>query len=139
MSNSVQLDNGFLSHPVFPLVSRVAEQTGVRAFVIGGFVRDCFLGRPTDDIDIVVEGSGIDFAMHVADAIKADGKGCKIVGASFKNVAQLTDAIADGAEAVTVPPELLDTALAHPSIDLAVENFRKDWVSVYGDRTPADL
>ena len=76
---------------------------------------------------------------QVADAIKADGKGCRIVGASFKNVTQLTDAIADGAEAITVPPELLDTALAHPSIDLAVENFRKDWVSVYGDRTPADL
>lgn len=84
MSNSVQLDNGFLSHPVFPLVSRVAEQTGVRAFVIGGFVRDCFLGRPTDDIDIVVEGSGIDFAMHVADAIKAEtGHPCTV--ASYRN------------------------------------------------------
>ena len=80
----MQLDNGFLSHPVFPLVSRVAEQTGVRAFVIGGFVRDCFLGRPTDDIDIVVEGSGIDFAMHVADAIKAEtGHACTV--ASYKN------------------------------------------------------
>ena len=80
----MQLDNGFLSHPVFPLVSRVAEQTGVRAFVIGGFVRDCFLGRPTDDIDIVVEGSGIDFAMHVADAIKAEtGHPCTV--ASYRN------------------------------------------------------
>ena len=38
---------------------------GVRAFVIGGYVRDCFLGRPCNDIDIVVEGSGIDFAMEV--------------------------------------------------------------------------
>lgn len=76
---------------------------------------------------------------QVADAIRADGRDCRIVGASFKNVAQLTAAIADGAQAITVPPELLDTALAHPSIDLAVENFRKDWISVYGDRTPADL
>ena len=84
MSNSVQIDNGFLSHPVFQLVSRVAENTGVRAFVIGGFVRDCFLGRPTDDIDIVVEGSGIDFAMHVADAIKEEtGHPCTV--ASYRN------------------------------------------------------
>ena len=84
MSNSVQIDNGFLSLPVFQLVSRVAENTGVRAFVIGGFVRDCFLGRPTDDIDIVVEGSGIDFAMHVADAIKEEtGHPCTV--ASYRN------------------------------------------------------
>lgn len=80
----MQIDNGFLSHPVFPLVSRVAEQTGVRAFVIGGFVRDCFLGRPTDDIDIVVEGSGIDFAQHVADAVMEEtGHPCKV--ASYRN------------------------------------------------------
>ena len=76
---------------------------------------------------------------QVADAIKAGNLDCKIVGASFKNVMQLTNALADGAQAITVPPELLDTALAHPSIDLAVDNFRKDWISVYGDKTLADL
>lgn len=36
------------------------------AFVIGGFVRDCILGRDTHDIDIVVQGSGIDFARKFA-------------------------------------------------------------------------
>ena len=76
---------------------------------------------------------------QVADAIRADNLDCKIVGASFKNVMQLTNAIADGAQAITVPPELLDTALAHPSIGAAVDNFRKDWISVYGDKTLADL
>ena len=76
---------------------------------------------------------------QVADAIRADNLDCKIVGASFKNVMQLTNAIADGAQAITVPPELLDTAPAHPSIGEAVDNFRKDWISVYGDKTLADL
>ncbi|MBP5552392.1 MAG: fructose-6-phosphate aldolase [Spirochaetales bacterium] len=76
---------------------------------------------------------------QVADSIREGGHNCKIVGASFKNVMQLTNAIADGAQALTVPPDLLDTALANPSIDLAVENFRKDWSSVYGDSTLADL
>lgn len=56
---------GFLDRPIFKIVSDVAEETGVRAFVIGGYVRDCFLGRPCNDIDIVVEGSGIDFASAV--------------------------------------------------------------------------
>ena len=59
------ITTGFLDRPIFKIVSEVAEETGVRAFVIGGYVRDCFLGRPCNDIDIVVEGSGIDFASAV--------------------------------------------------------------------------
>lgn len=57
----------YLSKPIFSIVSEVAAEKGVRAFVIGGFVRDCFLGRPSNDIDIVVEGSGIDFAKAVGE------------------------------------------------------------------------
>ncbi|MCR5351423.1 MAG: CCA tRNA nucleotidyltransferase [Bacteroidales bacterium] len=57
----------FLDRPIFRIVSEVAAERGVRAFVIGGFVRDCFLGRPRADIDIVVEGSGIDFARAVGE------------------------------------------------------------------------
>ena len=57
----------FLDRPVFRIVSEIAADKGVRAFVIGGFVRDCFLGRPCNDIDIVVEGSGIDFARAVGE------------------------------------------------------------------------
>lgn len=75
---------GFLDNPVFRIVSEAAEEKGTRAFVIGGFVRDCFLGRPTDDIDIVVEGSGIELATAVADLIKQKEKrGCRV--SYFKN------------------------------------------------------
>lgn len=52
---------------IFKIVSEIAEEKKVRAFVIGGYVRDCFLGRPCNDIDIVVEGSGIDFAHAVGE------------------------------------------------------------------------
>ncbi|MBQ9410342.1 MAG: HD domain-containing protein [Bacteroidales bacterium] len=57
---------GYLDHAIFKLVGNTAGELGVRAFVIGGYVRDCFLGIPNDDIDIVVEGSGIDLAQAVA-------------------------------------------------------------------------
>ena len=60
------ITEGYLDAPVFKLVSDVADELGVRAFVIGGYVRDCFLGRPNTDIDIVVEGSGIALAEAVA-------------------------------------------------------------------------
>ena len=62
------ITTGFLEKPIFKIVSDVAERRGVKAFVIGGYVRDCFLGRPCNDIDIVVEGSGIDFAEAVGGA-----------------------------------------------------------------------
>ena len=55
-----------MKNPVFGIFSEVAEQYGFKAFVIGGYVRDCFLGRSSDDIDVVVEGSGVDFANKVA-------------------------------------------------------------------------
>lgn len=57
----------FLDRKIFHILSEVAADKGVRAFVIGGYVRDCFLGRECNDIDVVVEGSGIDFARAVGE------------------------------------------------------------------------
>lgn len=57
----------YLDKEIFRLVGEVAASVGVRAFVIGGYVRDCFLGRPGNDIDIVIEGSGIDFARALGE------------------------------------------------------------------------
>lgn len=57
----------YLRKRIFEIVSQTADERGVRAFVIGGYVRDCFLGRPCNDIDIVVEGSGIEFARAVGE------------------------------------------------------------------------
>lgn len=48
--------------PIFRLISETADELNTACYVIGGWVRDLFLGRPSKDIDIVVVGSGIDFA-----------------------------------------------------------------------------
>jgi poly(A) polymerase len=58
--------NSFLKEPVFEMISTVAESAGVRAYVIGGYVRDLFMGITSKDIDIVVEGEGIALAKAVA-------------------------------------------------------------------------
>ena len=63
------ITQGYLDHKIFQIVSETAAEQGVRAFVIGGYVRDCFLGRPSKDIDIVVEGSGIAIAEAVAEKV----------------------------------------------------------------------
>ena len=58
--------------PVFRLISELSDELGMRAFVIGGFVRDYFLGIPNDDVDIVVEGSGIEFARKFAEYVHGE-------------------------------------------------------------------
>jgi poly(A) polymerase len=55
-----------IAHPVFAIVSQCAEELGVDAYVIGGYVRDSLMGRPTKDIDIVSIGKGIELAEAVA-------------------------------------------------------------------------
>ncbi len=51
-----------LALPIFRKISRLVDEKGVRAFVIGGYVRDYYLRRPCTDIDVVVVGSGIEIA-----------------------------------------------------------------------------
>lgn len=60
-----------LNHKIFRIIAEEAESQGVRAFVIGGYVRDWFLKRPCNDIDVVVEGSGIALAEAVAARVHA--------------------------------------------------------------------
>ena len=60
-----------LNHKIFRIIADEAESQGVRAFVIGGYVRDWFLKRPCNDIDVVVEGSGIALAEAVAAKVHA--------------------------------------------------------------------
>ena len=54
-----------LDKPVFHLVGDVADEMGVECYVVGGYVRDLFLERPSNDIDVVVVGSGIALAEAV--------------------------------------------------------------------------
>ena len=51
-----------LSLPIFKRISRLVDERGVQAFVIGGYVRDYYLRRKCTDIDVVVVGSGIEIA-----------------------------------------------------------------------------
>ena len=52
-------------------IGDVAEEMGYSAYVVGGFVRDLFLYRVNEDIDIVIEGDGIRFAKAYAQTVRA--------------------------------------------------------------------
>jgi poly(A) polymerase len=56
----------FLKDSVFKTISEVSGEMNKPTYVVGGFVRDIFLKRPSKDIDIVIQGSGIELAQLVA-------------------------------------------------------------------------
>ena len=54
-----------LDKDIFHQIGDVADSIGVECYVVGGYVRDIFLERPSDDIDVVVVGSGIAVATEL--------------------------------------------------------------------------
>lgn len=65
--------------------------------------------------------------------IDQSGYETKILAASFKNIAQINEAILAGAHAVTVQPDLLNEAFGMASIQRAVDDFHADWVKTQGE------
>lgn len=60
---------------VFRTIGAAADSMGVECYVVGGYVRDLFLERPSNDIDVVVVGSGIDVATEFKKRL---GRGAKL-------------------------------------------------------------
>ena len=54
-----------LDQEIFHQIGQAADKLGVECYVVGGYVRDIFLERPSDDIDVVVVGSGIAVATEL--------------------------------------------------------------------------
>ncbi|MDF9832373.1 transaldolase [Ereboglobus sp. PH5-5] len=82
-----------------------------------------------------MEQMGIDFRAIIAeisDVLARTASPAKIVAASFKNITQATDALAAGANTVTVTSDILHSACAFPPIDLAVKEFHEAWISSQG-------
>ena len=60
---------------IFQLISETADELGLECYVVGGYVRDIFLNRPSKDIDVVVVGSGIEIAQAFGKKL---GKGAHV-------------------------------------------------------------
>lgn len=69
-----------LSEPIFGEIAETADALGLECYVVGGYVRDLFLQRPSKDIDIVVVGSGIAMAEALGKRL---GRGAHV--SVFKN------------------------------------------------------
>jgi len=58
-----------LKDPIFSKITSLADAHGNEVYVVGGYVRDLILGRDTKDIDVMVVGSGIEFAKSLAKTL----------------------------------------------------------------------
>ena len=68
------------SEPIFGQIAETADALGMECYVVGGYVRDIFLQRPSKDIDVVVVGSGIAMAEALGKQL---GRGAHV--SVFKN------------------------------------------------------
>ena len=75
-----------LSDPIFRRISRLVDARGVRAFVVGGYVRDHYLRRPSTDIDVVVVGSGVEVAEALGRELHAKVSVFKTFGTAMLRV-----------------------------------------------------
>ncbi|MGB0431998.1 MAG: CCA tRNA nucleotidyltransferase [Bacteroidia bacterium] len=65
--------NQFKESPYYKAIGNVADQMGVKAYLVGGFARDLLLNRQSKDADVLVVGDGVAFSKKVHDSI-GDGK-----------------------------------------------------------------
>mgnify|MGYP002594909364 FL=1 len=70
----------YFSEPIFGQIAETADALGMECYVVGGYVRDIFLQRPSKDIDVVVVGSGIAMAEALGKRL---GRGAHV--SVFKN------------------------------------------------------
>lgn len=66
-----------LKLPLFKRIGKIADEMDREVYVVGGYVRDIFLHRPSSDIDFVTVGSGIELARRVAEKFNG-GKGLSV-------------------------------------------------------------
>lgn len=79
-----------------------------------------------------ISGMGVHVVSMITELFQVHGLKTKVLAASFKNVQQVHEVALAGAGAVTVSPDIMLKLAEHPLTDMSVEQFQKDWQSVYG-------
>jgi len=77
-------------------------------------------------------GNGIQVVKDIVTIFKEHELSCRVLGASFKNVQQMQQVCLAGAEGITAAPELIEAMLTIPSVDANVQQFKDDWLTLYG-------
>ena len=87
-----------------------------------------FLGRLDD-----IATDGVELVANIAEIFDVQGIDTKIIAASVRHPMHVVDCAAAGADICTVPMKVIDQMIAHPLTDRGIENFKKDYIAVFGE------
>ena len=118
-------DNHPLSLPIFREVTDIVDSLGVRAYVVGGYVRDYYLCRPSTDIDIVVVGSGIEVAKILGKRLKTKVSIFKTFGTAMLHDAEGREIEFVGARKESYSPDSRKPAVEDGTIE--DDQLRRDF------------
>ncbi len=93
-----------------------------------------FVAPYINRLDNIVS-DGVHVVEEIVSMFKIHNIDCKVLAASFKNVEQVHKIAMVGSHAITINPALFEQLTYHPLTINAIEDFAKDWKSVYGDET----
>lgn len=97
-----------------------------------------FVAPYINRLDNIVS-DGVRVVEETIDIFKKYNIKTQVLGASFKTVEQVHKVSMAGAHAVTINPDLFDMLIYHPLTYYAIDDFTKDWESVYGEDKVSDL
>jgi len=78
-----------------------------------------------------ISGDGVEVVSDIINLFEIHDINARIIAASFKNVRQVLEIGLAGAQAVTVAPDIFRKMIEHPLVDSSVEQFIRDWKSLY--------
>lgn len=97
-----------------------------------------FVAPYINRLDNIVS-DGVHVVEEIVNIFKMYNIKTQVLAASFKNVEQVHKTSLAGAHAVTINPDLFGMLIYHPLTYYAIDDFTKDWESVYGDKKVSDL
>ncbi|MDD3118779.1 MAG: fructose-6-phosphate aldolase [Victivallales bacterium] len=80
-----------------------------------------------------ISGMGVTVVQMIVDLFRVHNLPTRVLAASFKNVQQVNDVSLAGCQAITIGPEIIWRLAEHPLTTMSIEQFRRDWVGVYGE------
>lgn len=86
-----------------------------------------------------IVSDGVHVVEEIVDLFKLHDIKTKVLAASFKTVEQIHKVAMVGCQAVTINPDLYEQLVYHPLTLYAIDDFKKDWESVYGDKKIPEL
>ena len=114
-----------LSLPIFGQIQRIVDNLGLRAYVVGGYVRDYYLGRPSTDIDVVVVGSGIEVAKALGKQLRTKVSVFKTFGTAMLHDSEGREIEFVGARKESYSPDSRKPAVEEGTIE--DDQLRRDF------------